>query len=530
MSASVYVVDSTFQRTQIKVTPGTYLREVLEEACKKKKLNPESWVLKTQDGKKTLDLSQPFRLSGLASGAKLQLVQGSRSASVVNVALQLPESEGGKRLQDKFPSTTSLWLVLRKFEDAVAGGAVTQKFNITQRATPSNVGSGSGRLEYEQPCLNVMGRSLETFADLQKTLTQLGISGSVLIRLTYKNSGKPLEQAMNEIEQYFSEAEAPPSATKPVEGAHAAPMNDTISVPDATTSTPDVPLGGNAGPDPAEPPDVPMEDAPIAQRVEDDVIASSSITEPTGSTAQPPADASAAAPEDSASTKPNLVNGMAVYLPSSSTTPAAALQEDDPSSFEPSIEQAKALQAALQKHGQNKRLLSDKEIEEQEAVKRAELERIQRVIVRVKYPDQSIIETTILSTETASDLYAKVQDTLAQAPEPFELKFYGDKNQMMTLPNNSDKKLVRDFGFRGKVLVTLVWSKEASQKARQGPSLKEEYRSQAQELKVNVVTQQKQGEEDHKAAMKQPEKREGGANKGNIEDKMKKFLGFGTKK
>ncbi|KAF2212903.1 hypothetical protein CERZMDRAFT_41129 [Cercospora zeae-maydis SCOH1-5] len=501
MSASVYVVDSTFQRTQIKVTPGTYLREVLEEACKKKKLNAESWVLKTQDGKKTLDLSQPFRLSGLASGAKLQLVQGSRSANVVNVALQLPESEGGKRLQDKFPSTTSLWLVLRKFEDAVAGGAVTQKFNITQRATPSNVGSGSGRLEYEQPCLNVMGRSLDTFADLQKTLGQLGLSGSVLIRLTYKSSGKPLEQAMNEIEQYFSEAEATPSTTKPAGGAHGAPVNDATSMPDVATSTPD-----------------------------NDVIASSSITEPPGS-AQPPADAPAASTEDSASTKPNLINGIAVYLPSSSTTPAAALQEDDPSSFEPSVEQAKALQASLQKHGQNKRLLSDKEIEEQEAAKRAELERIQRVIVRVKYPDQSIIETTVLSTETASDLYAKVQNTLAQAPEPFELKFYGDKNQMMTLPNNSDKKLVRDFGFRGKVLVTLIWSKEASQKARQGPSLKEEYRSQAQELKVNVVTQQKQGEEDHKAAMKQPEKKEGsGANKGNIEDKMKKFLGFGKKK
>ncbi|KAM3414670.1 hypothetical protein BST61_g9828 [Cercospora zeina] len=524
MSASVYVVDSTFQRTQIRVTPGTYLREVLEEACKKKKLNPESWVLKTQDGKKTLDLSQPFRLSGLASGAKLQLVQGSRSASVVNVAMQFPESEGGKRLQDKFPSTTSLWLVLRKFEDAVAGGAVSQKFNITQRATPSNVGSGSGRLEYEQPCLNVMGRSLDTFADLQKTLGQLGISGSVLIRLTYKSSGKPLEQAMNEIEQYFSEAEAPLSVTNPAGGAHAAPVNDATSVPDVTTSTPDVPLGGNAGPDPAEPLDVPMDDAPTAQPVENDVIASSSITEPPES-AQPYADTSAT------STKPNLVNGIAVYLPSSSTTPAAALQEDDPSSYEPSIEQAKALQASLQKHGQNKRLLSDKEIEEQEAIKRAELERIQRVIVRVKYPDQSIIETPVLSAETSSDLYAKVQNTLAQAPEPFELKFYGDKNQMMTLPNNSDKKLVRDFGFRGKVLVTLVWSKEASQKARQGPSLKEEYRSQAQELKVNVVTQQKQGEEDHKAAMKQPEKKEGsGANKGNIEDKMKKFLGFGKKK
>jgi tether containing UBX domain for GLUT4 len=257
MASNVYVVDSTFHKTLIKVTPGTYMREVLEEACKKKKLNPESYLLKVNDGKKTLDLSQPFRLSGLASGAKLQLVQGSRSASVVSVALQLPESEGGRRLQDKFASTTSLWLVLRKFEDAVAGGAQSQKLNITQRATPLNVGSGAGRLEYEQPCLNVMGRTLETFADLQKTLAQIGVSGSTMIRLTYKPSRKPLEEAMREIGQYFSDADGTSSTTAKGEGAHAAPAKASSSIPDASPETPDVPLGG----DPAEPPDVPMEDA-----------------------------------------------------------------------------------------------------------------------------------------------------------------------------------------------------------------------------------------------------------------------------
>lgn len=265
MASSVYVVDSTFQKTLIKVTPGTYLREVLEEACRKKKLNPESYLLKVNDGKKTLDLSQPFRLSGLASGARLQLVQGSRSASVVNVALQLPESEGGRRLQDKFPSTTSLWLVLRKFEDAVAGGVQSQKLNITQRATPSNVGSGAGRLEYEQPCLNVMGRTLESFTDLQKTLAQIGVSGSTMMRLTYKPSGKPLEEAMQEIGQYFSDAESVHSTTGSGDGAHATPVNGTTSIPDTTTGTPDVPLGGDAGQDPVEPRDVPMEDGPTAE-------------------------------------------------------------------------------------------------------------------------------------------------------------------------------------------------------------------------------------------------------------------------
>jgi tether containing UBX domain for GLUT4 len=41
----------------------------------------------------------------------LQLTQASKSPGVVSVALQLPESEGGQRLNDKFASNTSLWLV-----------------------------------------------------------------------------------------------------------------------------------------------------------------------------------------------------------------------------------------------------------------------------------------------------------------------------------------------------------------------------------------------------------------------------------
>lgn len=60
---------------------------------------------------------------------------------------------------------------------------------------------------------------------------------------------------------------------------------------------------------------------------------------------------------------------------------------------------------------------------------------------------------------------------------------------------------------------------------------KEEYRSKARELKVELATQQARGQEEHLAAMKKPEKKEASAGSmGNVEDKMKKFLGFGKKK
>ncbi|KAK4950043.1 hypothetical protein LTR66_013985, partial [Elasticomyces elasticus] len=203
MASHVYVVDPTAKRTQIKVTPGTYLRDVLDEACGKLRLNSEQYSLKYNN--KPLDLTRPIRLSGLPNAAKLQLTQSSRSPSVVSVALQLPESLGGSRFSGKFRSSTSLWLILRAYESGNVPNADPSKplpknINITQRAVPEDIGAGAGRLCYEQPCLHMIGQDYTTFTDLQKTLAQRGLNdGSVLIRLSFKNSGRPLDEAMTEI-------------------------------------------------------------------------------------------------------------------------------------------------------------------------------------------------------------------------------------------------------------------------------------------------------------------------------------------
>jgi tether containing UBX domain for GLUT4 len=526
MSASVFVVDSAARRTQIKVTPGKVLREVLEEACLAKKLNPEAYALKTQNNK-PVDLSQPFRLSGLSPGAKLQLTQASRSTGVVSVALQLPESEGGGRFTDKFPSNTSLWVVLRKFEEGVAGQP-QRKLNLTQRGAPSD-NSGAGRLLYEQPSINVMSRTIETFTDLQKTLAQLGINGgSMLMRLNFKNSGQPLEEAMAEITGYFKQVDdasggSSLSVTQEAQGAHAAGDGNMLSFPDAAANNTGAPLDDSAGPEPNDD-DVEMTSgATGAPIVEDDVIASSSETQP-----QPaePAPSPVPAPQQS------LYNGVAVYCAPTRDTPAAALEPDDPSTFEPSIAHAKAHQAALERSGRNTRLLSDKELEEQEAQRQASLATVTKVTVRVRYPDQSMIEMTTNASETGADVYKKVRDTLEYPTEPFKLRFMGKKGHQ-NLPDSADKLLVRDFGFRGKVLVTFAWLQEASSQARQDPALKDEYRSHAQELNVDLSSFRAVPQADGTSSASKPEgvkKESSGKGKGgDLEAKMKKFLGFGKK-
>src|ERR1700761_4990860 len=143
-----------------------------------------------------------MRLSSLPSGAQLDLVQGSRSPTVISVALQLPEN---RRLTNKFPSTTSLWQILRVFE-------TMETLNFTERAIAPTTTAGAGRLFYQMPVLNVLNREFSTLEDLQKTLSQLGVtSGNILLRLSFKDSEKPLEEAMQDISQYFK-AEPPLAA------------------------------------------------------------------------------------------------------------------------------------------------------------------------------------------------------------------------------------------------------------------------------------------------------------------------------
>ena len=46
MAAHVVVIDSTFRNTKVKVTPATYMTEVLGEACRKWNFDASSYDLK----------------------------------------------------------------------------------------------------------------------------------------------------------------------------------------------------------------------------------------------------------------------------------------------------------------------------------------------------------------------------------------------------------------------------------------------------------------------------------------------------
>lgn len=533
MAAHVFVIDAAARRQQIKTTPATYLRDVLEDACSKFAKDPDQFVLTDSSRPpKVLDLSLTMRLSGLVNGAKLQLVQASRSPTVINVALKLPPSVGGgQRLQDKFPSNTSLWLVLRKFEEAVAGGA-TKKLNLTQRGVPST-DSGPGRLEYEQPVVKIMQREMADFVALQKTLAQLGYNtGSVLLNLDFRKSGLPMEQAVEQISQYFgvaspmdSKESQVPVAAAEVPGATGPAIS---SVPDAVVGSIGETSTANAT---KESDDSPMPDAPASTAnnppaVDPALTASSadySVPSGSQSTTSTPAESTSHTPDP---------NGISVYKPPSASMPRAALQSSSESDFIPTIEHAQAHQAVLNRAAQNQRLLSDAEMEAEAARKQEALQAVRTATVRVRFPDQMQVDVTVDSSATAASLYSRVRDMLRDPALSFELRYPGPKGTPAVLAADgpsSESTLIRGLGWRGRVLVTMSWGSNVSPDQRT-KVLKATLVEQARELALPVhVTQGGSGAtsaKDNKAK----EQGKTGNSKADVEAKMKKFLGFGKGK
>jgi tether containing UBX domain for GLUT4 len=410
-----------------------------------------------------VDLSRTIRLSGLSSGAKLELVQLSKSAGVVSVALQLPESEANgtpnARLTDKFPSTTTLWLVLRKFEAGVAGG-VQSKRNLTARGAPSTE-SGAGRLFYERPVIQIMGRELTSFTDLQKTLAQLGCnSGTILLRLSFKLSDTPLEDAMTEIEGYFHSVDGSSQelADARTEGVSAAPAEAPSESPEAMDTTEE---GSNAAPDePAE-----------------------SVAEPTEQ------------PSTSDSARPTTSTGrpLSVFRPPTNTVPTAAQTQHNPADYTPTVEHAQIHQRMLSKSTLNKRLPTEKEIEAANLAEQERLDAIREVEIKIRMPDQSALSAKFKQEDTGAELYAFVRECLEERwqREAFQLRNLGVKagSRDVVVPDDGRKRLIRDLGLKGRVLLVFGWNdQKASVEARMAKEiLKAELRQVAVEFKVSEV-------------------------------------------
>jgi tether containing UBX domain for GLUT4 len=312
--------------------------------------------------------------------------------------------------------------------------------------------SGSGQLYYETPVLNIMGRELGSFEDFQKTLSQMGYnSGSVLIRLSYKLTDQTLYEAMEQIGQFFKD-----------EGQ--------------TLETSTQQQESNADPSAAaHSEDTPMEDSQSASLPSNEQqLPPPSSEEPLASNVQ----VADVTPETPAS-EPN--NGdpfrpVNVFLAPSGTTPAAALAPVRETDFTPTAAHAQLHQARLQENSRNKRLLSDKELEEKAAAEDARIAAVKSVLVRVRFPDNTSSEWQVGPAETGAFLYEAVRHIMASKGEPFHLVLPGGKE---IIKDDSDPRhsLIKGYKLSGRVLVNLVWEDSVKPEVRRKPFLQSRNRA-----------------------------------------------------
>lgn len=430
---------------------------------------------------KNVDLSVPFRISGLAGGAKLDLVVGSKSPAPVAVAVSIPPPDGqafnNGRLGGKFPSSFTIWQILRQIENLPE--AINAKLNITARgvaATTDGQMSGSGQLLYEAPVLNVMGRELSSFPDYQKTLSQLGYnSGSVLIRLTYKTPGITFFEAQQQIAQYFKDLEEA-EAKKPVPSPQA-PGQPPAPAQGATTEA---------------------QEAMKHSTSDDPGPADEHTTQ-----AALPVSADATSEEQPSSAPQDPLAPVGIFSAPSSSTPAAARTEFSEDDFIPTVAHAQLHQARLQESSKNKRLLSDKQLEEQAAATEEKLLSVQSIEVKVRFPDNTSASWVITHDDTGAKLYKAVRSVMADPTLPFRLVVPGSKD-MIRESDSPDNRIIRAYKFTGRVLVNLIWDDSVSAAARANPFLKSSAAQAAKDIVVPEVPVVE--EEDTSPAQEQQQK------------------------
>ena len=366
-----------------------------------------------------------------------------------------------------------------------------------------------------------MGRELSSFTDLQKTLAQLGFnSGTTLLRLSFRVSDTPLEEAMEQIGQYFKSVDEVQSG-----GAHADSVAKTESMPEPSQSagleniqdqkTPPEPSETLSGP--SELPPEPVSSPNGEKRKAESELLTSATLEP------------------STITGPNQ-RPISIFAPPSSTTPQAALRSHNEMDYEPTLDHAKLHQSRLSTTSRNKRLPTDAEIAAQQTAHAQKLAEVKEVEIKVRFPDQTQVVSKFSSIDTAAVLYEFVRGMLDRESEPFLLS-YSAAGGPKTIPRDDhddgggkqSSKLIKDLGMVGRVLVNFVWGPGATDDARAGNVLKEAFREKAREIEVRDVQAVADGRggaglEEESVDLGKGKEKDGGREKGKGHGGVPKWL------
>lgn len=330
-----------------------------------------------------------------------------------------------------------------------------------------------------------MGRELSSFIDLQKTLGQLGFNnGSVALRLKFHPTNIPLEEAMEQIGNYFKSADY---------GNHnVEPSQSSASV----QSTPGTPLSPE--PEPSSP--------PSGNELRSQSPSKTPLADIEPLTSSSPSDFTGIGPGQ---------RQISVTAPPSSSTPYAALQEYNERDYIPTTEDVLRHQARLSQSGRNQRLKTDAEITAELKAQNEKSAAVQEVEIKVRFPDQTCVNTKFSNLDTATSLFDFVQGLLEDGEEEFLLNFISAAGPK-TIPKDDKVKLIGREGLdmKGRLLVNVIWAEGTSVKARQGQFLKAEVKAQAKEIQIPKIEEQVVTEQKNRATLLGEPQGPGGKGKG----------------
>ncbi|KAF3903381.1 hypothetical protein ABW20_dc0106497 [Dactylellina cionopaga] len=502
--ATVVVNGPNQRRLNVKVTPGTTLNDVLNQACDRFGLTADSFALR--HGKTNVDLTLPFRLSRLGPGAKLDLVkrEGSKTNTIITVALQFIDNSI-PRMIEKFPSSATLWEILKKFEQNSHGQLL-----LTERAVTDGTKQGAGRLFYEMPTIQIMHRELSSLEDLKKSLSSLGFtSGTALLKIKFTQTTIPFEEAIvqfgelsskSETGEASSSASASTSAAQPTEDASTSnPVSEDLTPETASSSAA------------LDPETYPIPTFP-------DQIAPPTETEQT--TIEP-------VHRENTDIGPNN-REISIFNPGTSTKPSAAAVAVDEKEYDMSINQARQYQAQLKAATINKRLLTEaqkQKIADEEKAKRLAVDKVD---VRIRYPEGSVIQSVFMQSDTAEELYAFVKGLMRNPGEEFYLALPGPKQEPI-LPDQ--KRIIVDLGITHATLLNFYWKESVSASIKKQDPLSAEYREKARQMEVPKEPDSIMVNEEVSAGQSRKGGSSGGGASGSsgAASKVPKWLKFGKK-
>ncbi|KAL3216097.1 hypothetical protein MRX96_033265 [Rhipicephalus microplus] len=148
-SLSLVVLYPNGHRQVFHVNSNASIFQILEDACKKQRLNPSEYDLYHHE--RPLSHSLPVSFTNLPNNAELELraaANGQRRTASVDICLQL---ENGERLMAKFPASASLFDVVSHWPDNIEVQDADQKMDLIvgteqlRATTLQNLGLTSGR-------------------------------------------------------------------------------------------------------------------------------------------------------------------------------------------------------------------------------------------------------------------------------------------------------------------------------------------------------------------------------------------------